>query len=214
MSSLLDMVDTVLLAREEAPQLPLFHELGVPPGDAERRARREVEDLDVLFVAGEGGRDRLVHEPFRGRRKSSLPPGAEHATSVRALEAALLYAAGETAAGAASTDGAPPNYRSGLGILCRGERCVAARRPDRVTPDFLLEGPPWRTLVCRFCGEKTTARFAASKLEGRFHAVGAAYAKHVLPANLVLFGSSAEALAAGFEPAQRGRTAAADAEAR
>ena len=97
-----------------------------------------------------------------------------------------------------------PHYRSGLGILCRGERCVAARRPDRVTPDFLVLGRPPRLLECRFCGERTTARFAASKLEGRFHPVGSAYAKHVLDANVVLFSSHEEALAAGFEPARRG----------
>ena len=213
MSSLLDMVDTVLLAREETPQLPLFREVGVPPGDAERRARREVEDLDVLFVAGEGGRDRLVHEPFRGRRKSALPPGAEQPTSIRALEAALLFAAGELASGVQAGDG-PSRYRSGLGLLCRGERCVAARRPDRVTPDFRIESRPPTSLECRYCGERTTARFAASKLEGRFHPVGSAYAKHVLDANLVLFGSSAEALAAGFEPALRGRDRATESEAR
>jgi aspartate carbamoyltransferase catalytic subunit len=213
MSSLLDMVDTVLLAREETPQLPLFHEVGVPPGDAERRARREVEDLDVLFVAGEGGRDRLVHEPFRGRRKSALPPGAEHPTSIRALEAALLFAAGATAPPSKSTDDGASRYRSGLGVLCRGERCVAARRPDRVTPDFVVESQPPKTLRCRYCGAKTVARYAASKIEGRFHPVGAAYAKHVLPANLVLFSSSAEAVAAGFEPALRGRAAATETEA-
>lgn len=212
MSSLLDMVDTVLLAREETPQLPLFHEVGVPPGEAERRARREVEDLDVLFVAGEGGRDRLVHEPFRGRKKSAMPPGAEQPTTVRALEAALLFAAGEIASGVKAEDKSS-RYRSGLGLLCGGERCVAARRPDRVTPDFRFESRPPKSLECRYCGERTTARFAASKLEGRFHPVGSAYAKHVLDANLVLFRTSAEAVAAGFEPAQRGRDRAAETQA-
>jgi len=214
MSSLLDMVDTVLLAREETPQLPLFVEVGVPPGEAERRARREVEDLDVLFVAGEGGHDRLVHEPFRGRRKSALPPGAEHPTSIRALEASLLFAAGEIASGAAPAAGGPSRYRSGLGVLCRGERCVAARRPDRVTPDFVVDSRPPKSLECRHCGAKSIARFAASKLEGRFHAVDSAYAKHVLPANLVLFGSAEEAVAAGFEPALRGREPTAGTQAR
>jgi aspartate carbamoyltransferase catalytic subunit len=203
MTSLLDMVDTVLLAREEAPQLPLFREVGVPPGDAERRARRDVEDLDVLFVAGEGGRDRLVREPFRGRRKSALPAGAEQPTSIHALEAALLWAAGEIADDAAAP--AAPRYRSVLGLLCRGERCAAARRPDRVTPDFEFSDRPPAALECRYCGEPATARFAASKLEGRFHAIGSSYAKHILDANLVLFSSHAEALAAGFEPARRGR---------
>jgi aspartate carbamoyltransferase catalytic subunit len=214
MSSLLDMVDTVLLAREETPQLPLFLEVGVPPGDAERRARREVEDLDVLFVAGEGGRDRLVHEPFRGRRKSALPPGAEHPTSIRALEAALLFAAGDGPPPSTAADDGASRYRSGLGILCRGDRCVAARRPDRVTQDFVVESLPAKSLRCRYCGAKAAARYAASKIEGRFHPVGSAYAKHVLPANLVLFSSSAEAFAAGFEPARRGREPAAETEAR
>ena len=59
-------------------------------------------------------------------------------------------------------------------------------------------------LACRYCGDRTTARFAASKVEGRFHGFGSSYARHILDANLVLFASRAEALAAGFEPARRG----------
>ena len=204
MRSLLDMVDTVLLARDEAPQLPLFQEIGMPPGEAERRARREVEDLDVLFVAGEGGRDRLVHEPFRGKsRTAALPSGGEHATSPRALEAALLYAAGVMGGQANAAAAAEPRYRSGLGVLCRGETCAAARRPDRVTPDFRILSRTPATLECAYCGEHTTARFAASKLEGKFHRSGSAYVQHILDANLVLFASRGEALGAGFEPARR-----------
>jgi hypothetical protein len=203
MRSLLDMVDTVLLARDEAPQLPLFQEVGMPPGEAERRARREVEDLDVLFVAGEGGRDRLVHEPFRGKNRAALPSGGEHATSPRALEAALLYAAGALGGAAAGAAAPVPRYRSGLGILCRGETCAAARRPDRVTPDFQILSRTPATLECAYCGEHTTARFAASKLEGKFHRSGSSYVQHILDANLVLFGGRGEALAAGFEPARR-----------
>lgn len=205
MRSLLDMVDTVLLAREEAPQLPLFEEVGVPPGESGRRARREVEDLDLLFVAGAPGRDRLVHEPFRKRRRSGIPAGSEHPTSPRALEAALLFASGELAAEPQSADASSSSYRSGLGLLCRGERCAAARRPDRVTPDFLVLSRPQGELECRHCGARAQARFAASKLENRFHPIGSAYARHVLAANLVLFSSHEEALAAGFEPARRGR---------
>jgi aspartate carbamoyltransferase catalytic subunit len=203
MRSLLDMVDTVLLARDEAPQLPLFQEIGMPPGEAERRARREVEDLDVLFVAGEGGRDRLVHEPFRGKSRTALPSGGEHATSPRAVEAALLHAAGVLRGAANSVAAAEPRYRSGLGILCRGETCAAARRPDRVTPDFRILSRTPATLECAYCGEHTTARFAASKLEGKFHRSGSAYVQHILDANLVLFASRGEALGAGFEPARR-----------
>jgi hypothetical protein len=203
MRSLLDMVDTVLLARDEAPQLPLFHEVGMPPGETERRARREVEDLDVLFVAGEGGRDRLVHEPFRGRNRAALPSGGEHATSPRALEAALLFAAGVLAPAGEAAAAPAPRYRSGLGILCRGETCAAARRPDRVTPDFRILSRTPTTLECAYCGEHATARFAASKLEGRFHRSGSSYVQHILGANLVLFGNRGEALAAGFEPARR-----------
>jgi hypothetical protein len=203
MRSLLDMVDTVLLARDEAPQLPLFQEVGMPPGEAERRARREVEDLDVLFVAGEGGRDRLVHEPFRGKNRAALPSGGEHATSPRALEAVLLYAAGALSGAGTGAAAPEPRYRSGLGILCRGETCAAARRPDRVTPDFRILSRTPATLECAYCGEHTTARFAASKLEGKFHRSGSAYVQHILDANLVLFGGRGEALAAGFEPARR-----------
>lgn len=205
MRSLLDMVDTVLLAREEAPQLPLFEEVGVPPGESGRRARREVEDLDLLFVAGADGRDRLVHEPFRKRRRSGIPAGAEQPTSPRALEAALLLAAGELKAEPLPADGLTARYRSGLGVVCRGDRCVAARRPDRVTPDFLVLARATGRIECLYCGERTEARFAASKLESRFHPIGSAYARHVLAANLVLFSSHEEALAAGFEPARRGR---------
>ena len=64
-----------------------------------------------------------------------------------------------------------------------------------------------RTIECRYCGERAHVRFAASKIEGRFHPIGSAYAKHVLDANLVLFATDADALAAGFEPARRGAAA-------
>ena len=219
MSSLLDMVDTVLLARDEAPQLPLFREIGVPPDEAARRARREVEDLDVLFVAQSGGSpDRLVREPFRRGRSGALPEGAESPTAPRALEAALLFCAeGEPATGAdthadADAPREPARYRSGLGIVCRGETCVAARRPDRVTPDFLLVGRRPYALECQYCGTGTTAGWAASKLEGRFHPARSAYVRHILDANLVLFGSRVDALAAGFEPARRRSAGAEDEE--
>jgi hypothetical protein len=197
------MVDTVLLARDETPQLPLFRELGVPPGESERRARREVEDLDVLFVAGEGGRDRLVLEPFRKRRHGALPAGSEQSTSPRAVEAALLWAAGALGGGARPPRG--HRYRSALGLVCRGERCAGARRPDRVTPDFDIEESEPGSLSCRYCGARASARFAASKIEGRFHRIGTGYARNILDPNLVLFGTDAEALAAGFEPARRRR---------
>jgi hypothetical protein len=162
MSSLLDMVDTVLLAPEEAPQLPLFRELGVPPDEAARRARREVEELDVLYVAaGPGSVDRIVLDPFgaragrtaartagraagrtgtRGASRHGLrlpAEGAEHRTAARAFEAILRFAAGTP--GADETGDAAPSatrYRSGLGMVCRSETCAAARRPDLVVPDF------------------------------------------------------------------------------
>ena len=96
-------------------------------------------------------------------------------------------------------------------IVLAGARILdPATRTDRVTPDFVFASRPPRTLECAYCGGTTTARFAASKLEGRFHAVGSAYAKHVLDANLVLFASRAEAVAGGFESARRARGAEED----
>lgn len=206
MSSLLDMVDTVLLAPEESPQLPLFREVGVPPDEAARRARREVEDLDVLFVAaGAGARDRLVREPFRRSRARGLPHGAEHTTSEGAVRALLEFAldAPEPPAPTDAAPGAEERYRSALGLSCRGERCVAARTPERVAPDFLFLSRVPPVLECLYCGARTGAEFAASKLERRFHEAVSPDAQKILPANLVLFRTRVEATASGFEPPRR-----------
>jgi aspartate carbamoyltransferase catalytic subunit len=206
MSSLLDMVDTVLLGPESSPQLPLFREVGVPPDEQARRVRREVEDLDLLFVApGGGAPDRLVREPFRGG-SARVPRGVEHVVPLRALEALLEFAAGATspADGVADGTGADEGrYRSALGLTCRGERCVAARRRDATVPDFVSVAQAPLVLECLYCGARVQPRFAASKLERRFHRVGGADAARILPANRVLFRSRGEALAAGFEPARR-----------
>ncbi len=199
MRSLLDMVDTVLISPETAAQLPLFREVGVPPGEAERRVRREVEDTDVLFVAaGNGAADRLVAEPFRTRRVG-VPAGQEHRTGRAAVEALLWM----------TTEGFPARpsaaiYASELGLTCRSAHCFAARDPGRAPPNFeLLDGGP-DELACSYCAARTTAAFAASAEKGRFHAVGSADAARVLPRNLVLFRSRGEALEAGFVASRRG----------
>ncbi len=218
MKSLLDMVDTVLLAPEDSPQLPLFPELAVPPDEAARRARRDVEDLDVLFVAaGSAGRDRIVREPFRGRTARLPGGGAEHYVSAAAFESVLRWAAGDggdrsPADAAAAADGAhaptatqqqAERYTSALGLICHGERCVAARHADVVTPEFLVTDRDARRLECVHCGETAEWAFAASKVERRFHAAGTPDAAKILPANLVLFRTRAEALTAGFDPPRR-----------
>lgn len=216
MKSLLDMVDTVLLAPEETPQLPLFHELDVPPDEAARRARRDVEDLDVLFVAaGSAGRDRIVREPFRGRTARLPGGGAEHYVSAAAFESVLRWAAavggdGASADAAAPGDGShamaaqqPERYTSALGLICHGDRCVAARHADVVTPEFLVTDRDARRLECVHCGETAEWAFAASKVERRFHAAGTPDAAKILSANLVLFRTRAEALTAGFDPPRR-----------
>ena len=94
-------------------------------------------------------------------------------------------------------------YRSGIGLTCRGERCISAKRPDAAAPDFAVVGRSPTLLECLYCGARAEARFAASKLERRFHPVQGPDAAKILPANLVLFRSRGEALAAGFEAARR-----------
>ncbi|MCG3136175.1 MAG: hypothetical protein HMLKMBBP_04015 [Planctomycetes bacterium] len=205
MSSLLDMVDTVLLSPDASTQLPLFHEVGVPQDDDARRARREVEELDLLFVAAShGGADRIVRDPFRGKSPAkAMSQGGEHVTAPGAYAALLSLAAGGDAASAPPP--MPPDaYRSALGLCCRAERCAAARHPDHVEPQFALLDDQRRRLACLYCGEIAEAFLAASKVERRFHAAGTADAQKIHAANLVLFRTQGEALAAGFGPPRRG----------
>lgn len=216
MSSLLDMVDTVLLSPDATTQLPLFQEVGVPQDDEARRARREVEDLDILFVAAPpGGADRLVRDPFRGRSPArAMAQGGEHVVSQGAYAALLSLALGSDVAQTAPQGAAQPPadgarsdiYRSALGLCCRGERCVASRHPDHVEPQFAVLDDARRRLACLYCGETTEATLAASKVERRFHPAGSADAQKIHSANLVLFRTQGEALAAGFgAPRRSGR---------
>jgi len=207
MDSLLDMVDTVLLAHEESPQLPLFDDVGVPPGEAALRARRHVEDLDYLFVAASGGGpDRLVHEPFRRSRALRIPEGSEHRVGRAAVEAVLRFvlAMDPTDAWPGELAGATDRYRAREGLQCRGMRCVQRHRPDLVDPDFAVVGRSPQELECLFCGERTVPTCVGSRLEGRFHPLSHGVARSILPENRVLFRHVTEALDAGFEPS-RGR---------
>jgi len=208
MSSLLDMVDTVLLSPEAAPQLPLFQEVGVPPGEAERRARREMEDTDVLFVAAGGDLpDRLVAAPFRGRGRA-VPEGREQRTSAAAPAALLRHAVtGTVPELEPATRGAEMRYGSPLGLQCSAGGCVGSRRPDRAPPDFLLLARAPALLECLYCGSRTSALYVASREAGRYHAVGGADADRILDQNLVLFRTHVDADAAGFEPSRRGGAA-------
>ncbi|MCE9635958.1 MAG: hypothetical protein K8T90_09650 [Planctomycetes bacterium] len=212
MASLLDMVDTVLLGHDASAQLPLFREVGVPPDEAARRARRDVEDLDVLFVASsDGGTGRVVREPFRGS-SARLSHGDEHTTPLRAFEVVLEFAgSAPPPGGGVATPGAPPavppaevqRYRSGMGLTCHGDRCFAAKHRDSVLPDFAIVSRVPCILECLYCGARTEARFAASKVERRFHGLGSADASKIFDANLVLFHARGEALAAAFQPGRR-----------
>jgi len=162
-----------------------------------------VEDLDVLFVAaGSGARDRLVREPFRRSRARGVPHGVEHTTTEAAIRAILAFALDSAPSAAASP---PPDdrYRSALGLTCRGERCVAARSPEHAAPDFLFLGRSPPVLECLYCGARSRAEFAASKLERRFHEAVSPDALKILAPNLVLFRTRTEAAASGFEPPRR-----------
>ena len=214
MRSLLDMVDTVLLAPESAPQLPLFQEVGVPPGEAERRARREVEDTDVLFVATAAGvPDRLVAAPFRGRTRAVLE-GREHAVAPAVLAALLRHAISErTRPSAPRPDGtlalgepergAVLHYGSRSGIRCRSTACIGAGAPSVAFPNFLLVEREPALLECRYCGTRSGASYVGSREAGRYHPVGSADAARILDQNLVFFRSTDEAEEAGFERSLR-----------
>jgi len=204
MSSLLDMVDTVLLTPETAPQLPLFQELGLLPGEAEKRARREVEDTDVLFVAAGGELpDRLVAAPFRGRGRS-VPEGIEHRTDTAALAALLRYAlTGAVPEVDPAERGARLYYHSPLGLQCRSGGCVGARLPHDAPPAFLLLAHEVALLECLYCGARSRAEYVGSCEVGRYHAIGSADADRILDQNLVFFRTREEASAAGFEPSRR-----------
>jgi len=207
MSSLLDMVDTVLLAPEAAPQLPLFREVGVPPGEAERRARREVEDTDVLFVAAGGDLpNRLVVAPFRGRGRA-VPEGLEHVTCAAALAALLRHAVTSSVPELDPKElGAQLRYRSPLGIRCRSGGCVGARHPDDAPPEFLLLDHERAALECVYCGSRAQAQYVGSREAGRYHSVGSADADRILDQNLVLFATRDQADTAGFAPSRRGES--------
>ncbi len=204
-SSLLDVVDTVLLAPENASQLPLFREVGVPPGPLERRARREIEDTDALFVAGSGrtgaALDRLVAEPFRGRGRS-VPEGREHRTSAGALGALLAFAVGDGAARDAT--GVRMRYRGVEGVRCAGPSCVGHVHPADAPPDFAVVAGDDLSLECLYCGTRVTASWGGSREVGRYHAMGSSDARRVLDQNLVLFVSASDAERAGFTPSRRG----------
>lgn len=204
--TLLDMVDTVLLAHEEAPQLPLFDDVEVPPDQAARRARRGMEQVDALVVAGSAGTpDRLVLHPFQGRgRSAAVPEGVAHRPSPGAVAAALRFALRQDpgAGPAPSSRGVLAAYRAPEGLRCRGQRCVGRRRPQEAAPDFQVVGHDPPLLECRYCGARATAAFAASRQEGRHHRVGSHDARRILPENLVLFRTRVEAEDAGFSPAR------------
>jgi hypothetical protein len=202
MSSLLDMVDTVLLTPEAEPQLPLFEEIGVPPDEAVLRVRRQVEELDYLFVAARGGgADRLVAEPFRSGRGGRLPTGAEHRTHLAAVEAVLRFAAAvdATAPWSGELAGALERYRASEGAQCRGSRCVQRRFPDRIVPDFAVVGRQPTMLECLFCGERTPVTLVGSRVEGRYHPLSHGVSRKILADNRVLFRDVQEARDAGFE---------------
>ena len=163
MTSLLDMVDTVLLARATTRCRSFAR-------SASRRARRRTRAATWWISTScsspaRSGLDRLVHEPFRGRRKSALPGGRGTADVDRTLEAALLFAAGQIAAGAGGRGRRPP-YRSGLGASAAASAASLRDRPDRVTPGSCSRRAPADARV-PLLRTRTSARFSASKVEGR-----------------------------------------------
>jgi dihydroorotase len=216
MSSLLDMVDTVVLSQEEAPQLPLFEEVDVPPGQNALRVRRHLEELDFLFVAARGEETgRLVHAPFRSGRNLRVPEGALHTTRRSAVEAVLRFAAamdleqtwtgegGRRPEPGSKGSGRLERYRAPEGLGCDERRCVQRRFPDQVLPDFaVVSRQPW-VLECLFCGRRTGAAFVGSRQEQRYHPVDHGVARSILPENRVLFVDEVQAHDAGFEPPRR-----------
>jgi len=230
--SILDMVDTVVLDPDAPYQHPLFAGLPEAAEEDRRRARSAVEALDVLFVAAPRGEDggrpaggarpegghpwlrdegRLVFRPFgRAPGSAAAAPGelrAEAAREVPLLAELLAFLH------ASSTEPRPePAGATGSaeGIRCAGLRCVA-RRDARVLPRFAVPRRDPLVLECLYCGASLRPRYAGSRQERLFHALGAADVRRVLPSNLVYFASRQEAEQAGFRAARR--TAAREGEA-
>lgn len=206
MRSLLDMVDTIVLSPEETPQLPLFEEVDVPPGESVLRVRTRLEEIDFMFVATRGeASGRLIHAPFRSGRSLRMRDGAPHRTRRGAVEAVLRFAGAMDTAGEWRGDAvlALERYTAPEGLHCGGRLCVQRRDPERVPPDFaVLSRSPWM-LECLYCGVRTTAEWTGSRQERRFHPVEHGVARAILPENRVLFRDAVEAHAAGFEAARR-----------
>jgi len=226
LKSILDMVDTVVLDPDGPYQHPLF--AGLPDAGEEdrRRARAALESLEAIFVAapraedggpapsasrGDAGhpwlRDegRFVFRPFGSPAGSAAPrPGelrGEAAREVPLLAEMLRLALGP--------DGAPPGREEGEvtgspeGIRCANLRCIGRRHPG-VAPRFLAARRDPLVLECLHCGVSVRPRYAGSREERRYHAIGAGDLRRVLPGNLVYFATRQEAEQAGFARARRG----------
>jgi aspartate carbamoyltransferase catalytic subunit len=227
--TILDMVDTVVVTPGVPYQHPLF--AGLPEGgDGDlRRARAAVEHLDAIFVAAgrcEDGspaapeaspeghpwtRDdgRVVHPPF-GRTPGSAPPPAGELRAQATREVPLVAELVLLAAGA-EPEGGPEEAGSPEGMRCPHPRCVS-RRDRRFPPRYEVVRREPLVLECRYCGVPAVPRFAASRVERRYHAIASSEVRKILPGNLVLFGRWEEAEEAGFQPARRASPDAAAAE--
>lgn len=193
LSTLLDVVDTVLLTERVPPQLPLFPVLGLPPGDHGLRARRQVEDADAMFVAGAtAADDRLLLHPFRGDAATEVDPVASLAPDV--LARVLLWDAPQLA-----PDGL---NAASVGLRCRADGCHAARNP-RVRSLLRVVDPDHGQLECGYCARTTSAEFVASRRQWLLHPVGSAVARRIHPENRVFFRSLAEGLESGVAPTAR-----------
>lgn len=225
LKSILDMVDTVVLDPGGPYQHPLFSGLPDAGEEDRRRARAALESLEAIFVAapraedggpapsaprGDGGHPwlreegRFVFRPF-GRPEGTAAPETGELRGEAAREVPLLAEILRLALG---PDGAAPDRPEEVtghaeGIRCASLRC-AGRRVPGVLPRFVAARRDPLVLECQYCGVSVRPRFAGSREERRYHALGAGDLRRVLPGNLVYFATKQEAEQAGYAKARRG----------
>jgi hypothetical protein len=215
MSSLLDMVDSWLLTPDLEHQLPLLPDVDASSDQDRRQVRRQVRDVDALWVASpRDDRGEPIPAsapprfPFReedGRALVSLrPSGSESALPLfrraeREVGAVAALLSRSLAGGLRGSPVLPEGAYTGReGVRCDNAACVACREPARVTPAFTVLRTDPLLLACVYCWARRRVQYVGSRVEKRYHRLGSSQVRKILPRNVVFFSGRREAESAGF----------------